>query len=345
MTIFLTGISGLLGTNLAMLLLEKGYKIKALVRNIDSFKTIAHEQLQLIQGTLSDDLSAYLKNVDVVIHAAAECRQDLINYSDYYQPNYFGTKTLLDAAIKLKVRKFIFVSTANTIGYGIQENATPLEERPMLPPFTQSMYARSKAAAESYVLKQQDKIQINIINPTFIIGPYDSKPGSGKIVLMSLKNRFIFYPPGGKNIVAVMDVCTIIEKCINHGINGKRYLVAGEDYSYLDIFRTLKKLHHRKQLLLPIPTISLRVIGCVGDILRFYKIKTIFSSNNTKAICANTFYGNHNSIKEFNITNQPIALALQESINYFQSHHLKKAKPNPQITVRKLFRNSRITKR
>jgi len=324
MTIFLTGISGLLGTNLALLLLENGYTIKALVRNINSFKTIAHERLQLIQGTLSDDLSAHLINVDTVIHAAAECRQDLINYTDYYQPNYIGTKTLLDATIKLKVRKFIFVSTANTIGYGTQEITTPQEDRPMRPPFTRSMYARSKAAAEAYILNQREQIQVHIINPTFIIGPYDSKPGSGKIVLMSLKKRLIFYPPGGKNFVAVKEVCTIIRKCINSGINGKRYLAAGENFTYLDFFRTLKKLHHRKQLPLPIPSIALQIIGGVGDILRFYKIKTIFSSNNMKTICVNTFYGTHSGLKEFNITNQPIAIALQESITYFQYHHLKK---------------------
>src|SRR5690606_40380940 len=126
-------------------------------------------------------------------------------------------------------------STANTIGYGIDE--TPGSLPPMRWPFTRSLYARSKAAAEAYLLRQQDRIAIHIINPTFMIGPHDSKPSSGRIILQAMQRRIVFYPPGGKNFVAVKNVARSIEKSIRLGKNGQRYLLAGENMSYLQFFR------------------------------------------------------------------------------------------------------------
>lgn len=315
----------MLGTNLTKLLLEKGYTVRALVRNTHSFTIPSHERLHLIHGSLSDNLSPHLKDVNTIIHVAATCRQDLLKYSDYYQTNCASTKNLLDAAIRMKVRKFIFVSTANTIGYGLDQSEINPEQKPMKAPFTKSFYAQSKAAAETCLLQYKDKIEVNIINPTFIIGAYDSKPGSGKIVLMSLKNRILFYPPGGKNFVTAGDVCTIIEKCIRNGENGRRYLAIGENLSYAQFFKQLKSLHGQRQWLIPAPSFTLVALGLAGDLLRYFNIKTNLCSNNMSMLLSKTFYATSSALTQLKISGQPIRSALVESIQFFRAHHLKKS--------------------
>jgi nucleoside-diphosphate-sugar epimerase len=262
--------------------------------------------------------------VDSIIHAAAECRQHLISYNDYYQTNCIATARLIDAAIKLKVRKFIYVSTANTIGYGIDTVGNSIEFKPMKSPFKKSFYARSKAAAEAYVLQQKDKIEVNIINPTFMIGAFDRKPGSGRIVLASLKHKMLFYPPGGKNFVPVKDVCAVIKSCIINGTNGKRYLAVGENLSYFQFFKTLQLLNNHHQFLIPIPLIILRILGLSGDILRFFNLKTAICSNNMDILCISSFYDNTQQFAESLINKQPLENAILESIRYFNTHHLKK---------------------
>ncbi|WP_346237654.1 NAD-dependent epimerase/dehydratase family protein [Niabella insulamsoli] len=319
MTVLVTGISGLLGTNLALLLLQRGYTVKGLVRSKSSYKPKPDHRLQLIEATLTSDLSVHLMDVDVVVHAAAATRQDLLSYRDYYQINYNATENVLSAAVKAGVKKFIYVSTANTIGYGLGAPHEIPEHKAMRWPFTKSFYARSKAAAETLVLSKQKELTVHIVNPTFMIGPNDSKPSSGKIIMMAMKKRLLFYPPGGKNFVAVKDVAAGIEQCMRQGINGQRYLLAGHNISFKTFFQLVKTCTGRKQLLLPIPTWLLLTAGRLGDLLRCLKIKTSLCSNNMHILRVKNYYHNHSSVAALGMVYQSIEKAIAESVAYFSS--------------------------
>src|SRR5690554_7967565 len=86
-----------------------------------------------------------------------------------------------------------------------------------------------------------------------MIGAYDSKPSSGKIILMGLKKRIVFYPPGGKNFVPVKDVVNAIINAFHKGTSGEKYLIAGTDLSYKTFFKELRNITTQKQILIPIP--------------------------------------------------------------------------------------------
>lgn len=320
MRVLVTGISGLLGTNLVFLLLEKGYQVTGLARSIKNLPFGSHPNLELVQTELTADLQPYLNHVDCVVHVAAITRQDLIDYDDYYQVNYKATTHIVESAITAGVQKFIYVSSANTIGYGIDPQIDTPENQPMRVPFTRSLYAKSKAAAESYLLQQTPRLTVHIVNPTFMIGPYDSKPSSGAIILMSMTRRILFYPPGGKNFVAVKDVAAGIEKSITSGKNGKKYLLAGQNLSYRQFFKLVKNYTGKKQCLLPIPTILLQLAGYTGDLLRAFKIKTSLCTNNMDILRVKNYYSNTTSINELEMHYQDIRNAISDSVEYFKSH-------------------------
>ncbi|WP_449401651.1 SDR family oxidoreductase [Chryseobacterium wanjuense] len=61
-----------------------------------------------------------MKEVDFIIHIAAETRQNLLNYTDYRKINYDAVVNLFSQADH--VEKFLFVSTANTLGFGNEKN-------------------------------------------------------------------------------------------------------------------------------------------------------------------------------------------------------------------------------
>ncbi len=321
MTVMVTGISGLLGTNLVFHLLEMGYHVKGIARNIRDLPFGAHPRLALIQSELTADLSAHLQETDCVIHVAALTQQNIIRYDDYHRVNHTATALLAEGAIAAGVKQFIYISTANTIGYGIREEDTAApEDQPMRKPFTDSYYARSKAEAESYLLRQTQRIKVHIANPTFMLGPYDSKPSSGAIILMGMRRRLLFYPPGGKNFVAVKDVATGIEKMIHTAENGKRYLLAGADnMSYRHFFSLLQKHTDQKQWLIPLPALLLRLAGYIGDILRFFNIRTSLCTNNMQILCVKNYYNNATSIKKLEMRYQDISHAIAETVNYFKT--------------------------
>lgn len=316
-TIFVTGITGLLGTNLAHELIAKDFIVYAIVRNPKRYIGKTHKNLHLITMGLWGDYDPYLQLSDIVIHIAAETSINKLNATDYNTINYEATKRLFNHANTNKVQQFIYISTANTIGYG-NRNRLGIETQQIKKPFTQLFYAQSKSKAEGFLQQNSDKMIVTILNPTFLIGAYDSKPSSGKIIKMAINKRFVFYPPGGKNFVPVKDVVQAIIKTLEIQKSGERYLIANENLSYQEFFKKIKQLTNGKQILLPIPIFILLFIGHIGDFLRLLKIKTSLSLTNMKILGVKNYYSNEKSIQQLSIKYTPLDTAIKEAINYFK---------------------------
>lgn len=116
---------------------------------------------QLVNVDLSDDdsLVKACTNVDSIVHLASineiECAADPIRALNI---NSIGTVRLLNAAIKAKVKRFIFFSTAHVYGSPLSGTLTEKElPRPQHP------YAITHKAAEDFVLAAHDKGQINAV--------------------------------------------------------------------------------------------------------------------------------------------------------------------------------------
>lgn len=314
-TIFLTGVNGLLGTNLVHALLAQDYFIYAIIRDKKKYVGKKSSNLQLITMDLFGDYSSYLKKSDIVIHAAADTSTYKLNYSAYDKINFQATKRLFDLSKLNGVQQFIFISTANTIGYGSRLKPGK-EGNPIRQPFDQLFYAQSKAKAESYLQNNKVDIKLIILNPTFMIGPYDSKPSSGRIILMALNKPIVFYPPGGKNFVPVKDVVSAILHCFEHGVSGEKYLIAGSNLSYQEFFRKLKTLNNSKQLLIPLPQFFLLFMGYFGKLLSLFNIPTSLQLVNMKVLGVHNYYRNQKSIDQLKIKYTSLDEAIREATGY-----------------------------
>jgi len=315
--VLVTGSNGLLGSNLIIELLERNYQVKALVRNPASLIIPRHPNLELVHGSLFEDLKRNLKDCYAVIHVAAETSPNLIRYEDYRKTNVEGTLNLLHAAITQKLEKFIFVSTANTLGYADDFNDGE-EHQPIKAPYEKSFYALSKLEAEERILQYSDRITILITNPTFMLGAYDTKPSSGRIILMGANKKIVFYPPGGKNFVNVKDVALGLVRCMELGKNGEKYLLAGENLTYREFFEKLGDFFGSRPILVQIPQAVLRLLGFFGDILKKLGIKTSLSKVNMDILVVNNFYSNKKSKRELKMRYKSIELGISEAVGYFK---------------------------
>ncbi|TMU50389.1 NAD-dependent epimerase/dehydratase family protein [Flagellimonas algicola] len=322
--VFITGANGLLGTNLCEDLLMAGYNVKGLVRNKQKYVGEPHQRLDLIEGKLFMDFTAVLEDVDYVIHVAAMTDQSIPDYLEYWRINFNATSQLFHAAIKCGVKRFIFVSTANTLGFGSEINPGS-EQRKISQLFAASLYARSKWEAEQYLLEHKDRIDTIIVNPTFMIGAYDSKPSSGKIILMCWRKKIVLYPSGGKNFVHVKDVSKGIVRSITEGKNGEKYLLANENLSYKVFFKKVNQLTGQRPLMLKIPNFVLSMLGLVGDTLRRFEIKSNLSSVNMRAVRIDNYFSNKKSIRELGLDYRPVDKAIIDAVEYFKknSHNMR----------------------
>lgn len=316
-TVFLTGITGLLGANVARMLLEAQYKVKALTRKKQLPDPLEHKNLQLLYGTLKDNWRTELEKADYFIHAAGVSNPALLNYTDYQQVNVEFTKRLVQTCIEAKLEKFIYISSANTIGHGNYESLGE-ENMAIKDPFTRSLYAKSKLEAENYVLSEKGSLHTIVINPTFMIGPYDSKPSSGKIILRALGKSVLFYPKGGKNFVNVKDVSQGILQCLEKEIPSERYLLANENLSYRHFYDKLNKITGHKPFMLGVPKSLLLLGGYFGDVLRGLGVKTALSSTNMRILNIQNYYKNGKSKAALKMNYRSIDIAIGEAVEYFR---------------------------
>jgi dihydroflavonol-4-reductase len=314
--VFVTGATGLLGANVIIKLLKDGYYVIALVRKESGYMGEKSENLKVIEGDLSADISSFLKDVDSFIHIAAETRQDLLSYEEYRKVNYDMVLGLFNQAEISGVRRFLFISSANTLGHGNGES--PGNEKKLQHyPFTKSMYAQSKLEAENYLLRHHQNMDVIILNPTFMIGAYDNKPSSGKIIFWAWKKKLIFYPKGGKNFVHAEDAADGVVKAIKRGKNGEKYLLAHENLSYKDFFRKINNSTGQQPVMIPIPNAVLNILGWIGDGIRKLNIKTNLSTSNMKALQVCNYYTNQKSAEELGVRYQSIDKAIEDAIQYF----------------------------
>lgn len=322
MNIFVTGTTGLLGTNVIIKLLKDGYFVTALVRKKGNYLGQKNENLRLIEGDLFSDVSLYLDGISCFIHIAAETRQDLLTYEDYKKINGDAVVHLFSQAEACKVERFLFVSTANTLGFGSLEKLGN-EKTVQQYPFTHSFYAQSKLETENYLLQNKKTTAVVILNPTFMIGAYDYKPSSGKIIFWAWKKKLIFYPKGGKNFVHVEDVADGVIGAVRYGENGEKYLLAHENFTYKEFFRKVNIITQQNPMMIPVPDSVLFFLGLLGDFLRKCKVKTNLCSVNMKALRINNFYSNKKSVDDFAIKYQPIEKAIDDAVTFFRLNKIK----------------------
>lgn len=323
MNVLVTGANGLLATNIIVQLLAANYQVRGLIRDPRKFLLPTHQNLRLIQGDITDgsSVSVAVEHCDYIIHCAATTSQDLLKYTDYQLINVTGTENVIQAARKAGTKRVVYVGTANTFGYGAI-TAPGDESFPPKEPFASAWYAKSKLEGQHIALSAAGGIDIVVVSPTFMIGPYDGKPSSGAIIRMGYGKRIVFYPPGGKNFVHADDAARGTVQALEHGKNREAYLLAGENLSYREFFKLLAQQTNQRPLLICIPRPLLIIAGYVGDLLRSLGVKTALSSTNMKILCVHNYYTNAKARRDLKVDFRPVTQAIDDAVDWFKKQKM-----------------------
>ncbi|MDY0103177.1 MAG: GDP-mannose 4,6-dehydratase [Lentimicrobium sp.] len=158
--VFITGIAGFIGSNLALTMLKQGYSVSG-IDNFDNFydpqiKRKAIEKLQkagtftLYEGDIRDreklDHIFSVQKPHLVIHLAARAgvRPSIEQPELYYDVNVTGTLNLLEAMRKADITQMLFASSSSV--YGNNRKVPFSETDPVDNPI--SPYAATKKSGE-----------------------------------------------------------------------------------------------------------------------------------------------------------------------------------------------------
>ena len=194
MHIFITGIAGFLGSNLADYYLKKNFKVSGndnliggdlenVDRRVNFFKADCENLNEMVKA---------MKNVDIVCHAAAYAHEGLSSFSPTMisSNNVTGSVAVFTASVINKVKRIVYCSSMARYG----KNSPPFKETDEVKPV--DPYGVSKVAAENIlkILSKTHDIEFNIAVPHNIIGPkqkYDDpfRNVASIMVNMILQNR------------------------------------------------------------------------------------------------------------------------------------------------------------
>ena len=252
MKIAVTGTSGHIGNTLCRMLTEQGHEVKALVHN--DRKALTGLKLEFVKGdiTSESDLENLCSGCDLVFHLAAYIS---IRKNDPLcrKINIDSCTRLIKAAKSKGVRKIIHFSSIHAFRH--EPLDAELNETRDLSLGSNFSYDRSKALGQKLMMEASTKdLEIIVINPTAVFGPYDYKPSlTGSAIIRLYNGQIPALIPGGYDWVDVRDVCKAAVSAIENGIPGKCYLVGGSWQSLRIMAYEIEKLGGHKVPRLELP--------------------------------------------------------------------------------------------
>jgi dihydroflavonol-4-reductase len=246
-----TGASGFLGWHVARLLLERGHRVRALVRPSSQIREL---EVERVTGDLRDPASVEraVAGCGLVFHVAADYRLWAADESELYRSNVDGTRNVLQAARHAAVERVVYTSTVGCIG--LPQDGEGDEDCPVSLEAMSGAYKRSKFLAERVALEfAAAGLPVIIVNPTAPIGDHDIKPTpTGKIVLDFLKGDMPAFIDTGLNVVDARDVALGHLLACERGRAGERYILGSENLTLARILGKLAAITGR-----PAPTLQL----------------------------------------------------------------------------------------
>ena len=249
--VLVTGASGFIGWHVARLLLERGQRVRALVRPSSRVEEL---EVERVTGDLRDpdSLARAAEGCGLIFHVAADYRLWARRPAELYQSNVEGTRNLLAVARNAGVERVVYTSTVGCIGIppgGVGDEGTPVGLQDMA-----GDYKRSKFLAEQAALEYaRGGLPVVIVNPTAPVGDHDVKPTpTGKIVVDFLNRDMPAFIDTGLNIVDVRDTALGHLLACEKGKPGERYILGSENLTLAEILATLARITGRKA-----PTVKL----------------------------------------------------------------------------------------
>lgn len=241
MRILVTGGAGFIGSNFVRLLLgrDESYNIINLDKltyagNIENIKDLSSKNHTFVKGDICDTalVNKIISKCDAVINFAAETHVDrsVQNAKEFVMTDVVGTYTLLEAARKHKIKKYIQISTDEI--YGSTEKGAFTEDSPIRP---SSPYAASKAGADMLALSyfKTYKLPVCIIRSSNNFGPYQHPEKFIPLFITNcLENKKLpLYGDGlnKRDWIYVMDNCWAVLSVLQKGVDGQIYNVAGNN--------------------------------------------------------------------------------------------------------------------
>ncbi len=266
--VLVTGATGFTGRHAAARLVERGHRVRALVRSLEK----AHTHLgplglgddDFVQGDMTDEAAVRraVEGCDAVIHTAANVSVTKAGGGDPFAGNVEGARVVLGAARDAGCDPIVFVSSMTAI-LDTRAPESTRADSPLVESATR--YGRSKAASDRLARELLGEgAPIAIVYPSGIIGPEDPGRSESMSAFRSFL-QFMIETEGGTQFVDGRDLAALLERIVAERRHGG-IVAAGHFLTWPELVRAVGEVAGRRIPTLRAPGFVFRAMGRVGDV-------------------------------------------------------------------------------
>jgi nucleoside-diphosphate-sugar epimerase len=261
--VLVTGVSGFIGSHIALRLLYGGYHVRGTLRDMGRAGEVAHMmeragaelgRLEFVPLDLNEDAGwdaaaagcRYLMHVASPLAVKAPRDRDVM-----IRPAVEGTRRALEAALGAGVERIVLTSSAAAISYGRAEGESPdvftdadwsATTGPDVTPYSESK-TRAELEAWSIMEEAGRRQDLVVINPTIVLGPLlGSDPGVSSLLVQKLIDGSApLAPRMAFNVVDVRDVAALhVAALTDARAGGHRFIASAGAVTMLELAEALR---------------------------------------------------------------------------------------------------------
>ena len=319
MKVALTGAAGHLGAALLQELTTRNIPVKALIRG-DNTISCKDLPVEIIKGDMMqpEALQRLMQDCDVVIHCAALISVNGDPKGLVHKTNVEGTQLVVDIAQLSGIKRFIQISSIHA--FKQQPSLEVLDEQRQHVDEKAFAYDRSKLAGQKIALAANNKMEILVIHPTSIIGPYDFKPSlMGQVIIDMYNGRLPFIFNGGFDFCDCRDVAHAIANATSMGEPGQAYLLGGKWHSIKQLAKFLSTTSSKKINPFALPhtaaRLGLPIVKLIGTLQKKEPLYTIEALE--ALFTGNRFISSEKAKAALGYTNRPLEETIQDTFHWF----------------------------
>jgi dihydroflavonol-4-reductase len=293
-----------------------------LTRETSDPRPLAGLDVEIAKGDVRDAaaVDVAVRGVDRVVHAAAYVHIGWTQLDASRAINVGGTASVAASARRAGAR-LVHVSSIDAMG--LLPQGQPSDEDTPVAGGVLCPYVVTKREAEQAVLAEVAQgLDATIVNPAYMIGPWDWKPSSGRMLLEVARNRGLVAPLGTNNFCDVRDVAEGILAAADRGAAGRRYILGGERLTYFQAWRIFAKVTRSLPPLLPAGPLVRVVAGRCGDLwTRWTGREPDVNSAATAIVAQSRNFVSTRAQRELGYHARPFREAAEAAWQWFREHH------------------------
>src|SRR3954468_16437259 len=238
-----TGATGLVGSHVARLLVERGDRVRATTRPRSRLGNLTELDLEQVECDVLDRRAVRraMRGVDRVFHVAGltNLRADA---DTMFRVNVQGTETVLEEALAAGVERCVHTSSVAAVGPAPGDSTGAQRQV-----FRAGRYGLASVNAKHEAEKEALRIcglglPVVVVNPGHVFGAGDLYHSSTELVRRFLRREIPAYVDGALNIVDAEDVARGHLLADERGTPGERYILGNRNFTLDRLFADLGRL-------------------------------------------------------------------------------------------------------